>query len=91
LAKGDRVFPAATLKGSTVAFLSCEDHGRISSGVIAKLGCGVVGISNWFWPTKDGRLIGCLELITDLWPGITVVGSGAGAELRVLEVSALRV
>jgi hypothetical protein len=82
---GDRVFPAAPLKDSTVAFLSCEDHRRISSGVIAKLGSGVVGISIWFGPTEDSRPIGCLELISDLWPGITVVGYGRWAERRVLE------
>jgi hypothetical protein len=83
---GDCVFPSALLEDDRVSFLFTSGDAGIRAGLVANYDAGVVGLSNAF--ARSGQvsdLVGCLRLVTALWPGVPLVGYGTGPKLEGLE------
>ncbi|HYN48725.1 MAG TPA: hypothetical protein VER83_07640 [Candidatus Nanopelagicales bacterium] len=80
---GGAVFRPALLADPAVRVLIRHVRGGGIEGAIANDGGGVIGVSNVFAPgAPDGGWDGLVEAIGALFPGRTLVGYGAGEDLR---------
>lgn len=81
------IFRPALLTDETIAVLAAVTEGRIVAGAIASRTEPVVGLSNLFGPASEAVFfrLGCLAAVTEIFPGLPLVGYEAGEDLAEMQ------